>query len=433
MNYDFENFNKKIGVLGLGYVGLPLAIEFSKKYVTIGFDKDSSRIQELKSGYDNTNELKKSELKKSNITLSSNVNDLLECNIFIITVPTPVNENNAPDLNPLRSASKMIGKIIKKGAFVIYESTVYPGLTEEFCVPLIERESGLKLNLDFSCGYSPERINPGDKKHDLLNIVKVTSGSNSASADFIDKLYKSIIPAGTFKASSIQVAESAKVIENVQRDVNIALINELSMIFDKLNLDTTEILDAASSKWNFIPFRPGLVGGHCIGVDPYYLTYKAEEAGYDPKMILAGRKINDGMGSFVVEKTIFLMKKLQIKVDKASVLVMGLTFKEDCPDLRNTKVTSIISGLESYSCEIKVVDPNADSNEVIDKLNIILSEFELKGDIDVVILAVAHKEYQDIKLDEWEDLFSGKGLLIDVKSIYPKDYFNKSKITHWRL
>ena len=390
-----------IAVIGLGYVGLPLAVEFSKKYSTVGYDKDENRISELKNSYDKTLEVSADELKAAkNLKLTFDAKDIAACNVFIVTVPTPVDKFNTPDLSPLASASKTVGKVLKNSDVVIYESTVYPGATEEYCVPILEKESGLKYNVDFFCGYSPERINPGDKEHSLKTITKVTSGSNEETAEFIDMLYKSIVSAGTHKASSIAVAEAAKVIENVQRDVNIALINELSMIFNKLDLDTTEVLTAAGTKWNFLPFRPGLVGGHCIGVDPYYLTHKAQEIGYHPEMILAGRRINDTMGKYIADNTIAEMTKAGIRPGGANVAVLGITFKENCPDLRNTKVPDVIKHLKTYGCKITVSDPFADINEA---------------------------------KEQWQKMFNGNGVLIDVKSIYEKDYFADTNINHWRL
>ena len=354
-----------IAVIGLGYVGLPLAVEFNKHYPVTGFDLDEKRIEELESGFDRTNEVEENALlNSSNLALSSSKNAIEDANVYIVTVPTPVDKNNTPDLKPLKSASELAGKVLDKGNVVIYESTVYPGATEEVCVPILEEESGLKYNLDFTCGYSPERINPGDKEHSLTTIIKITSGSNEKTAEFVDTLYRSIIPAGTFQTSSIAVAEAAKVIENVQRDVNIALINELSLIFNKLDLDTVEVLETAGTKWNFLPFRPGLVGGHCIGVDPYYLTQKAVEVGYHPQMILAGRRINDNMGHFIAENTISELTSQGVNLLDAKIAVFGLTFKENCPDLRNTKVTDILDYLKSNKCQVVVTDEWANLDEV---------------------------------------------------------------------
>jgi len=423
-----------IGIIGLGYVGLPLAVEFKKKYLTIGFDQDKNRINELKNGFDKTMEVSTDDLKATkNLKLTYNIKDISACNVYIITVPTPVDKYNIPDMSPLASASIMISSVLKKNDIVIYESTVYPGATEEFCVPILEKDSGLKYNQDFFCGYSPERINPGDKKHSLTTIPKVTSGSNEKTANFIDELYKSIIIAGTFKASSIAVAEAAKVIENIQRDVNIALINELSMIFNKLGLDTTEVLETAGSKWNFLPFRPGLVGGHCIGVDPFYLTHKAIEIGYHPEIILAGRRINDGMSKYIADRTIMEMTKSSINPVGAKVSVFGLTFKENCPDLRNAKVPDIVNYLQTYGCEVMVSDPYADKNEAKNLYNIDLVDIDQITNIDVVIIAVEHNVYKSVNNEFWVQMLNNEGIFIDVKSVYSKDFFNGTNVIHWRL
>jgi len=429
-----QNRESKIGIIGLGYVGLPIAIEFGKKYPTVGFDINKNRISELKKGFDKTLEVNKNEFDEAkNLTFTTDSDKIKKCNIYIITVPTPVDKFNTPDLTPLKFASKTVGSVLKKSDTVIYESTVYPGATEEVCVPILEKESGLKYNVQFFCGYSPERINPGDKEHSLKTITKVTSGSNDETAEFVDMLYKSIISAGTQKASSIVVAEAAKVIENIQRDVNIALINELSMIFDKLDIDTTEVLEAAGTKWNFLPFRPGLVGGHCIGVDPYYLTYKATEIGYHPEMILAGRRINDSMGKYIADCTITEMAKAGINPVGAKVAVFGLTFKENCPDLRNTKVPNIIYHLLSFGCKISVTDAYADKKEANNLCNFDLVDLEKIKNIDVVILAVAHDQYKSMQKEDWQMIFNGKGIFIDVKSIYDKDFYSGTNISHWRL
>jgi UDP-N-acetyl-D-galactosamine dehydrogenase len=430
---QIPNRDTSIAVIGLGYVGLPLAIEFSKKYPTVGFDLNEERIKQLKEDIDKTLEVDEKELNKTNITYTTEVKDIVDCNTYIITVPTPVDKYNNPDMEPLASASTTVGKILKTDDLVIYESTVYPGATEEFCVPILEKESGLKYNVDFFCGYSPERINPGDKEHSLKTITKVTSGSNEETAEFVDMLYKSIISAGTYKASSIAVAEAAKVIENIQRDVNIALINELSMIFNKLGLDTNEALEAAGTKWNFLPFFPGLVGGHCIGVDPYYLTHKAQEIGYHPEMILAGRRINETMGKYVADNTIVEMTKLGINPVGAKIAILGITFKENCPDLRNTKVPDIIDHLKSYGCKITVSDPFADMNEAKKHLNIDLLDLDQIARSDVVILTVAHDDYKEFNKEQWQNMFNSNGVFIDVKSIYPKDFFTGENILHWRL
>ena len=427
------NKNIKIGIIGLGYVGLPLGIEFSKFFKTIGFDKNNNRIKELKKGLDRTKEIEKNILAKSKLIYSDKSNDISGCNVYIVTVPTPIDKFNNPNLSSLKSASELIGIYIKKDDVVIYESTVYPGATEEYCIPIIEEFSGLKYNRDFFCGYSPERINPGDKKHTLKKITKITSGSNKKIADFVDDLYKTIISAGTYKAPSIPIAEAAKVIENTQRDVNIALMNELSMIFDKLNLDTLEVLKAAGTKWNFLPFRPGLVGGHCIGVDPYYLTHKAIEVGYSPEIILAGRRINDNMGKFIIEKLILSLAKNGKSIKNVKIGIFGLTFKENCPDLRNSKVLKIINNLKSYNSNFVVTDSWADENEAKLLYNIDLVKFNSIKNIDVAILAVSHEEYRLISIKDWEKIISKNGFLLDIKSLYSIGSFKKSNINHWRL
>jgi|ETN02SMinimDraft_2_1059926.scaffolds.fasta_scaffold22914_2 UDP-N-acetyl-D-galactosamine dehydrogenase len=424
----------KIGVIGLGYVGLPLAIEFSKKYPTVGFDKDENRINELINGNDKTLQISAHDLNTAkNLKLIFDEKNIASCNIYIVTIPTPVDKFNKPDLYPLSSASKTVGKMLKKNDIVIYESTVYPGATEEFCIPILEKESGLKYNLDFFCGYSPERINPGDKKHSLTTITKVTSGSDEKTANFVDELYNSIIPAGTHKASSIAVAEAAKVIENIQRDVNIALINELSMIFNKLDLDTNDVLEAAGTKWNFLPFRPGLVGGHCIGVDPYYLTHKAIEIGYNPEIILAGRRINEGMGQYIADCTIKEMTKAGINPVGAKVAVFGLTFKENCPDLRNTKIPDIINSLLSFGCEISVTDPYVDLEEAENIYDLKLVNENNINKCDTIIVAVAHEHYKKMSVDEWKKIFNGNGVFMDVKGIADKELFSGTNISYWRL
>ena len=429
-----QNRDACIAVIGLGYVGLPLAIEFGKKYLTVGFDINKNRISELKKGFDKTLEVNKNDFDKAtNLIFTTDSDKINNCNIYIVTVPTPVDKFNTPDLSPLKSASKMVGSVLKKGDIVIYESTVYPGATEEVCVPMLEEVSSLVYNADFYCGYSPERINPGDKKRTLTNITKITSGSNDEVATIIDELYNSILLKGTHKASSIPVAEAAKVIENIQRDVNIALINELSILFNKLGLDTTEVLEAAGSKWNFLPFRPGLVGGHCIGVDPYYLTHKATEIGYNPEMILAGRRINDSMGKYIADSTISEMAKAGINPAGAKIAVFGLTFKENCPDLRNTKVINIIDQLKQYSCDILVTDAYADKKEANILCNIDLVDLEKIRNVDAVIVAVAHDQYKSMKQTDWLGVFNGKGVFIDVKSICEINYFNDISINHWRL
>lgn len=414
--------NCKIGVVGLGYVGLPLAVEFGKKFPTIGFDINKPRITELESGKDSTLEVEPELLAQAEkLSFTSTIQKLSDCNVFIVTVPTPIDKHKRPDLSPLISASKAIGSVLKKDDIVIYESTVYPGATEEVCVPILEKESGLVFNKDFYAGYSPERINPGDKEHRVTNILKVTSGSTPEIADFVDQLYKQIITAGTHKASSIQVAEAAKVIENTQRDVNIALINELSLIFNRLGIDTIEVLEAAGTKWNFLPFRPGLVGGHCISVDPYYLTHKAQEIGYHPQMILAGRQINDSMGAYVAECTIKLLTKKRIHIVDSNILVLGLSFKENCPDLRNTRVVDIIQEFESYHAHVDVYDPWVDSEEAEHEYGITPIDALSNGKYDAIVLAVGHDEFQEMGVDNIRKLGKSACILFDVKCILPVD------------
>ncbi|RHW74888.1 Vi polysaccharide biosynthesis UDP-N-acetylglucosamine C-6 dehydrogenase TviB [Colwellia sp. RSH04] len=417
-----ELLNKKIAVIGLGYVGLPLAVEFGKKYCTVGFDINAERINELKQGIERTLEVEASELKAaSKLFYSDDVKDIKNCDYYIVTVPTPIDEHKQPDLSPLIKASEFLGSVIGEHATVIYESTVYPGATEEVCVPILEEYSGLKLNQSFYVGYSPERINPGDKTHRLPNIKKITSGSTEKVAGNIDLLYNSIILAGTYKASSIKVAEAAKVIENTQRDINIALINELSIIFERLDIDTLEVLEAAGTKWNFLPFRPGLVGGHCIGVDPYYLTHKAEAVGYHPEMILAGRRVNDGMGSYIVSQLIkgMLIKGIQIKGSK--VLLMGFTFKENCPDLRNTKVIDIYKELLEYNIDVYVYDPLCSCKEANDEYGITITK-ELKVQFyDAVTLAVAHNEFIEMGAEGIKSLCKDEHIIYDLKSILNKN------------
>lgn len=414
--------NKKLAVIGLGYVGLPLAVEFGKKYQTLGFDINQVRIEELKNGTDSTLEVSDSELASTtNLSFSCDVNELKSADVYIVTVPTPIDEHNQPDLTPLVKASEMLGNVIDDGDIIIYESTVYPGATEEACLPVVEKASGLTFNQDFFAGYSPERINPGDKEHRVTNILKVTSGSNPEIAEIVDQLYKSIITAGTHKASSIKVAEAAKVIENTQRDVNIALINELSIIFNKLGVDTLEVLEAAGTKWNFLPFRPGLVGGHCIGVDPYYLTHKAQTVGYHPEMILAGRRLNDGMGAYVVSQLVKNMLKKQIQVDGANVLVMGLTFKENCPDLRNTKVVDIVKELKEYNINADITDPWCSNEEAKHEYGLSISKKPEQGKYDAIILAVAHNEFRELGVDNIRKLGKENHVLYDLKYLLPKE------------
>ncbi|PHS64405.1 MAG: Vi polysaccharide biosynthesis UDP-N-acetylglucosamine C-6 dehydrogenase TviB [Thalassobium sp.] len=413
--------NAKIAIIGLGYVGLPLAVEFSKKFDVLGFDINQERIKDLQSGIDSTLEVSTDELAAASaLNFSSEVTDLKSCNVYIVTVPTPIDEYKQPDLTPLIKASKMLGSVVQKGDTVIYESTVYPGATEEDCIPVIEQISGLTFNKDFFAGYSPERINPGDKEHRVTNILKVTSGSTPDVADFVDKLYASIITAGTHKASSIRVAEAAKVIENTQRDVNIALINELSIIFNKLGIDTLEVLEAAGTKWNFLPFRPGLVGGHCIGVDPYYLTHKAQASGYHPEMILAGRRLNDRMGQYVVSQLVKRMVKERIQVEGAKVLVMGLTFKENCPDLRNTKVVDIVNELQEYNIDVDLVDPWCSAGEAMHEYGLKLSAEYKESYYDAIILAVGHNEFKQMGAEAIHKLGKTSHVLYDLKYVLAK-------------
>ncbi|MGH8547338.1 MAG: Vi polysaccharide biosynthesis UDP-N-acetylglucosamine C-6 dehydrogenase TviB [Methylococcales bacterium] len=412
----------RIGVVGLGYVGLPLAVEFADHFSTIGLDINTQRIRELRDGVDKSLEVDSTRLTGArHLELTSNPQDLDDCNVYIITVPTPIDKNKRPDLSPLVKASTMVGKILSKNDLVIYESTVYPGATEEVCIPLLETESGLTFNRDFFAGYSPERINPGDREHGLTTIKKVTSGSTPEIAGFVDRLYSTVIKAGTHQASSIKVAEAAKVIENTQRDVNIALINELAMLFNTLGLNTLEVLEAAGSKWNFLPFRPGLVGGHCIGVDPYYLTHKAQEVGHHPEIILAGRRINDQMGAYVAERVVKLMTQKRIHVAGANVLVMGLTFKENCPDIRNTRVVDIIEELKGYNAIVDVYDPWVDPADARTELAINLINRLEKGRYDAIILAVAHRQFRAMSAAEIRDLGKAQCVLFDVKYVLPLD------------
>ena len=418
----FDLKDARIGIIGLGYVGLPLAVELGKHYPTKGLDINAPRVAELQSGKDSTLEVDADELKlATQLIYTSNPDDLADCNVYIVTVPTPIDNAKRPDLSPLEGASRTLGKLLRKGDVAIFESTVYPGATEEICVPIMEAGSGLTFNRDFFAGYSPERINPGDKEHRVTNILKVTSGSTPEVADFVDDLYSSIITAGTHKASSIKVAEAAKVIENTQRDVNIALINELALIFHKLGIDTLEVLEAAGTKWNFLPFRPGLVGGHCIGVDPYYLTHKAQEIGYQPEMILAGRRINDGMGSHVVERVVKRMTRQRIHVVDANVLIMGFTFKENCPDLRNTRVIDMIEELQTYHANIDVYDPWVNPDELEHEYGIRTIPSLIKGKYDAIILAVAHDQFKLLSADDIRALGKPECVLFDVKHILPKD------------
>lgn len=411
--------SEKIAIIGLGYVGLPLAVEFGKKLNVIGFDINETRIDELKRGVDRTREITREELGSAlHLTFTNRLQDLNEATYFIVTVPTPVDEFKKPDLTPLQRASETVGQVLKKGDIVIYESTVYPGCTEEICVPILEKVSGLTFNKDFYCGYSPERINPGDKLHRVSTIKKVTSGSTPDVADKVDALYRRIITAGTHKASSIKVAEAAKVIENAQRDINIAFVNELALIFERIGIDTLEVLEAAGTKWNFLPFRPGLVGGHCIGVDPYYLTYKAESLGYRPEIILAGRRINDNMGIYVANRVVKLMSINGLPIHKSKILVMGITFKENCPDIRNSKVADVVRELESFGTIVDVYDPHADVSEVRHEYGIRLIK-DLQNGYDAILLAVSHEEFRDV---DFNKIKHNKTVMYDIKGFLHPSY-----------
>lgn len=425
----------RIAIIGLGYVGLPLAVEFGKKGPVIGFDINQNRIDELKSGKDHTLEVSPEELQKAEqLSFSANLDDLKTSNFFIVTVPTPVDQVNRPDLTPLKKASETVGQALKKGDIVVYESTVYPGATEEVCIPILEKISGLKFNQDFFAGYSPERINPGDKVNTLTKIKKITSGSTPEVANTVDAVYASIITAGTHKASSIKVAEAAKVIENTQRDLNIALVNELSVIFDRIGIDTLDVLEAAGSKWNFLPFRPGLVGGHCIGVDPYYLTHKAEEVGYHPQVILAGRRINDNMARYVARNTIKLMLQNGIDVPRSKVGVLGVTFKENCPDIRNSKVADLIKELEFWGAQVVVADPWADAEEVKHEYGVELGTVNAQNPVDSLIVAVGHSEFRSLSASDLRSYVKAeKPVLADVKSLFDRTQMSDVGFTVFRL
>jgi len=415
----FNLRNLKVAVVGLGYVGLPLAVEFGKRFNTLGFDIKAARVDELKAGHDSTLETDAAELAAATkLSFTTRLADLKSCRVFIVTVPTPIDEYKRPDLTPLVKSSESVGQVLKKGDVVVYESTVYPGCTEEVCVPILERVSGLKFNKDFFAGYSPERINPGDKQHRLTTIRKVTSGSTPAVAEFVDSLYRSIVVVGTHKASSIKVAEAAKVIENTQRDVNIALINELALIFNRMGIDTEEVLNAAGSKWNFLPFRPGLVGGHCIGVDPYYLTHKAQAIGYHPEMILAGRRINDNMGTYVAQQIAQLMMQRRIQVKDSRILMMGLTFKENCPDVRNTKIVDVVHELEKYGAKVDVVDPWADPDEAEHEYGLRPVKRVKPGFYDAVVMGVAHQEFRKMGIAKIREFGKKQHVLYDVKYVF---------------
>lgn len=414
--------NTTIGVIGLGYVGLPLAVEFGKKFKTIGFDLKEQRVNELRSGTDVTLEVDDEELQEATLlSYTTNIKDLDSCKFYIVAVPTPIDASKRPNLRPLEESSKTVGSVLSKGDIVIYESTVFPGATEEVCIPILEEVSGLTYNEDFYCGYSPERINPGDKEHRLPSIIKVTSGSTEEVARIVDDLYKTIITAGTYMASSIKVAEAAKVIENTQRDVNIALINELALIFNKLSINTSEVLKAAGTKWNFLPFTPGLVGGHCIGVDPYYLTHKAQEVGYHPNMILAGRRLNDNMGRYIASQVIKLMLKKGIDASHARILILGLTFKENCPDLRNTKVIDIISELRDYGITVDIHDPWVDKLEALEVHGIEMVDQPKKNHYDGVVLAVSHHQFTTMSRDDIRSIVKETSVIYDVKNVLPLD------------
>ena len=425
----------KIAIIGLGYVGLPLAVEFGKKYPTTGFDINGPRIAALISGHDSTLEVDEAELKQATqLNYTTDIEQLKSCNIYIVTVPTPIDSHKRPDLTPLEKASETVGKVLSKGDIVIYESTVYPGATEEVCVPILERHSGLTFNKDFYCGYSPERINPGDKEHRVTTIKKVTSGSTPEIADIVDNLYKSIITAGTYKASSIKVAEAAKVIENTQRDLNIALMNELAIIFERLGIDTLEVLKAAGTKWNFLPFRPGLVGGHCIGVDPYYLTHKAEILGYHPHVIQAGRRINDGMAAYVAQQTIKQMIRSGTNIRGAKVIVLGLTFKENCSDLRNSKVADLVKELQEFGCEVYVHDPLAEAEQALHEYGITLREWhQLPQNADAIVAAVTHAKYTTQPVANLLAPLKRCGVFIDIKSAYMPEAITATGAYLWRL
>jgi UDP-N-acetyl-D-galactosamine dehydrogenase len=417
MNLDSENC--RIAVIGLGYVGLPLLVAFARKFDCVGFDINLTRINELKSGRDATNESTESDLDSVSLSFTSNSTDIQDCNVYIVTVPTPIDAQKRPDLSPLRRASSTVGPLLSAGDVVVFESTVYPGATEEVCVPILEETSGLKFNKDFFAGYSPERINPGDKVHRIESIVKVTSGSTPQVSGFVDELYGSIVTAGTHQVSSIRVAEAAKVIENTQRDLNIALINELAIIFEKLGIDTEEVLLAAGTKWNFLPFRPGLVGGHCISVDPYYLTHKSQEIGYHPDIILAGRRINDGMGSYIADRVIKSMTRSNIHVVGARVLIMGLSFKENCPDLRNTRVVDVVNSLEDYNATVDIYDPWANSEEAFEEYKLTLTSEPEGGTYDAVILAVSHDCFKELGIEKIRSFGKEECILFDVKYALP--------------
>lgn len=432
---DLADKKRSLAVVGLGYVGLPLAVALSHHFKIIGFDINSARVKALQDGHDRTNEVTDADLAAANIKYTSTATDLAEAAVIIVAVPTPIDEHRSPDLRPVVGATTTVGKNMGKDCVVVYESTVYPGLTEEICVPILEKESGLSMGRDFAVGYSPERINPGDKVHKLETITKIVAGSDSTTTDLLEKIYGSVVKAGIHRASSIKVAEAAKVIENTQRDLNIALMNELSIIFDKMGIDTLEVLEAAGSKWNFLPFRPGLVGGHCIGVDPYYLTFKAEELGFHPEVILAGRRINDQMGKYVAESAIKQMIRRNIQVKGARIGILGFTFKENVPDLRNTRVVDVIRELQEYGVEVIVTDAQADCEEAMHEYGQKLHQFAELKNLDALVLAVAHKEYVGLRPEDLRSLFADpdNAVLLDVKGIYDNAEMTKAGIAYWRL
>jgi UDP-N-acetyl-D-glucosamine/UDP-N-acetyl-D-galactosamine dehydrogenase len=431
---SLQSRKDKIGIVGLGYVGLPLAVHLARHFEVVGFDLKTDRIAELRSGFDRTLEVADADLTAVKINFTSEGEDLGRCRLIIVAVPTPIDEHNNPDLSPLRSASVIVGRHVQKGSCVVFESTVYPGTTEEVCVPLIEMESGLAFGSDFTVGYSPERINPGDKVHTLASIIKIVSGSDAPTADMLVNVYGQVVKAGVHRASSIKVAEAAKVIENTQRDINIALMNELAMIFDIMGIDTLEVLEAAGTKWNFLPFRPGLVGGHCIGVDPYYLTFKAESLGYHPEMILAGRRINDGMGKFIAERAVKLLIHSGKAVKGAKVAILGITFKEDVPDLRNTRVVDIVHELVDFGVEVLVHDPLADSREAKQYYDLELVGLESLQAVDAVVVAVMHKAYIQMGLTGIAGLCAnGRPIIVDVKGAFVAAEAQKLDITYWKL
>lgn len=438
MDYnDLIKGKEKLSVIGLGYVGLPLAVGFSKKLKVIGFDVNSNKIKKYKAGIDETNEVGNRELSESKVIFCSDEKCLKECRFHVVAVPTPINEDKTPDLRPLINASKTLGRNMEKGSIVTYESTVYPGLTEEICIPILEKESNLKCGKDFFVGYSPERINPGDRVHKLDTIMKIVSAQDEHTLEIVAKVYEIVAKAGVYKAKDIKTAEAAKVIENSQRDINIAFMNELSIIFNKMNIDTKSVLEAARTKWNFLDFKPGLVGGHCIGVDPYYLTYKAEKVGYNSQVILSGRRINDSMGKYIAETTVKKLIQANKKVQEARVGILGFTFKENCPDIRNTKVIDIIKELKEYGIEAMITDPIADKIEAKRIYNINLLEFDKLIELDAIIIALAHTQYKELSLKEINELFKidseDRNVLIDVKGLFDSKMINTKKYIYWRL